>query len=397
MRNFFKILILVLPFGLIGCENNKSTSITITNPLNSDRLHETIELNPNDFQALIDQYGYDKLAIFDQKENKLLVNQWMDTNGDGKNDVWLFQTNIQSMETLRFNIRPLNDGEQQPTSTLMTYSRFVPERTDDYAWENDRVAFRTYGPDAQRRVEQKLPQGTLTSGIDAWLKKVDYPIINKWYSKYVAKTGSYHKDTGEGYDPYHVGISRGIGGIGFWNSDTLFCSKNFSSYKKIAEGPIRTMFELNYEKWFIDGDSVAEKKIISLDLGSNLCHFQSHFTSDQPLPPTVIGITLHNKKGESNLNIKQGYFSYWEKIDQHMLGTGIVINPHVISDARRHEVDKKDLSHLYVITQPNQKIVDYYAGFGWEGSQQFQSKEEWNSYLNDFAIKTKHPLQVTVE
>ena len=33
------------------------------------------------------------------------------------------------------------------------FSRIVPERIDDYTWENDKVAFRTYGPAAQSLVE----------------------------------------------------------------------------------------------------------------------------------------------------------------------------------------------------------------------------------------------------
>ena len=32
-----------------------------------------------------------------------------------------------------------------------TYARFVPEREDDFAWENDLVAFRAYGPAMRRR------------------------------------------------------------------------------------------------------------------------------------------------------------------------------------------------------------------------------------------------------
>ena len=28
----------------------------------------------------------------------------------------------------------------------MTYGRFVPERKDDFTWENNRSAFRVYGP-----------------------------------------------------------------------------------------------------------------------------------------------------------------------------------------------------------------------------------------------------------
>ncbi|MEY3896376.1 MAG: hypothetical protein RLZZ214_1896, partial [Verrucomicrobiota bacterium] len=44
------------------------------------------------------------------------------------------------------------------------FARFVPERSDDFAWENDLVAFRTYGP--------ALRPGPENSGIDCWFKRV---------------------------------------------------------------------------------------------------------------------------------------------------------------------------------------------------------------------------------
>ena len=70
-----------------------------------------------------------------------------------------------------------------------TFCRFVPERSDDFAWENDKIAFRAYGP--------ALRAGTENSGIDCWLKRVDYPIIDTWY-KEASEGKSYHKDHGEG-------------------------------------------------------------------------------------------------------------------------------------------------------------------------------------------------------
>lgn len=81
----------------------------------------------------------------------------------------------------------------------------------DFAWENDKVAFRTYGPACQKLFEDGKPGGLISSGIDCWLKRVDYPIIDKWYKKNEAG-GSYHVDDGEGLDNYHVGTTRGCGG-----------------------------------------------------------------------------------------------------------------------------------------------------------------------------------------
>jgi hypothetical protein len=82
-------------------------------------------------------------------------------------------------------------------------------------------------------IEDSIPGGTLSSGVDTWLKKVEYPIINKWYKEtLVDKTGSYHEDTGEGLDNFHVGVSRGVGGIAVKNDDKYYFSKNYSKLLK---------------------------------------------------------------------------------------------------------------------------------------------------------------------
>jgi hypothetical protein len=190
----------------------------------------------------------------------------LDENGDGKPDALLFQTDVAAKGTKTFVLAA--GSEAMPASPVTTFARFVPERTDDIAWENERVAFRTYGPNAEQLYDKKDPAGTLTSGMDCWLKRVNYPIINKWYAQHVLTPFSYHKDTGEGYDPYHVGASRGTGGTGVLDGGKLYVSKNFATYKVLATGPIRTVFELTYAPWDANGRPVTERKIISLDLGA---------------------------------------------------------------------------------------------------------------------------------
>ena len=122
---------------------------------------------------------------------------------------------------------------------------------DDFAWENDRVAFRTYGPEAQRLILNNKKGGIISSGIDCWLKRVEYPIIEKWYAQHFEKISSYHEDIGEGLDNYHVGKSRGAGGFSILIDKEYYNSRNFIKSRIISNGPLRTIFELEYEDWNI--------------------------------------------------------------------------------------------------------------------------------------------------
>ena len=189
----------------------KAKVVTISNPLKIDRAFETVEIAKKAL-GLKSSDELEKYGIREVGTTTFFISQCVDENGDGVSDVLLFQPKIKASATKKYELVLKNDTKtQEPVAYC--YSRFVPERTDDYAWENNKVAFRTYGPVAQKMVEDKVKGGTLTSGIDAWLKRVEYPILNKWYEKYTTGTGTYHKDTGEGLDNFHVGDSRGIGGV----------------------------------------------------------------------------------------------------------------------------------------------------------------------------------------
>lgn len=384
---------------MAGCgQNGYQKEIVVQNPLKIDRKAETISIPVTKLAALEGKYGLENLLVMEKGTAQYRVRQLIDYDQDGEADEFLFQTDIKAGEEKRFVIEGKENGASlQPESEITTYSRFVPERTDDYTWENDRVAFRTYGPEAQRLVEDGEPGGTLSSGIDLWLKRVDYSIIDKWYEKNLESVGYYHIDHGEGYDPYHVGKSRGVGGTGILSNDSLYVSKNFTAYKTIATGPIRTVFELTYAPWEGNGMTISETKRISLDLGANLSRFEITLSSEEAIQGYTLGITLHDKKGKGTANEQEGWLAYWEPMDGSALGTAIVMDPEKVKEIKDRQVDQPDQSHLLAIVKPENGKVTYYAGFGWKKSRQFDSRQEWIQYLENFAKSIQNPVTVNIK
>lgn len=390
--NSLKYFMAVLTLFLMGCASEKPLQIQVTNNLDINRSFETVEidlslLKSNEELKLTAEKTYKISEVGTTSE---LVSQLSDTDGDGTADVLLFQPTIDANSSKSFTIG-LKDIEDQTDEIPTCYSRFVPERTDDYAWENDRVAFRTYGPVAQKMIEDNVPGGTLSSGMDAWLKRVDYPIINKWYKKELETDGSYHEDDGEGLDNFHVGTSRGVGGIAIKVDTAYQFSRNFTDYKTIETGPIRTSFWITYAPWKAGDKTIEEKKYISLDRGSNLSKFRVEIDGSETLS---VGLTLHEKDRETTTDVEEGWVSYWEPYFGSELGTGVVVPSNAMLGYDKYVTDAKDLSNLYA----QLKVVDgeavYYTGFGWKKSKQFSSKQEWNNYLKQFAKKINTPLQV---
>ena len=228
--------------------------------------------------------------------------------------------------------------------------------------------------------------------IDAWLKRVEYPIINLWYKRNDEKLGAYHKDYGEGLDNFHVGVSRGVGGTAVKVDTSYYFSRNFTSYKTITTGPLRTSFVLTYATLDASGKQIDETKHISLDFGQNLSRFEIDVKGTETIST---GLTLHKNKGVTNQNHANFWISHWETLDDSQIGTGIVTTKPYFSGSEKYVTSKKDESnHFLHLNVVDNKVV-FYSGFGWVKSKQFANQQEWENYLTDFSKKISSPLVVT--
>jgi len=371
---------------------NAQTTIQVKNTQDFAR-KEIVSVSIGQLKRFLGKNKEEDLRIKDAQKLYLPI-QWIDYDGDGNNDELLFQANLDAKKTNSYTI--VADSKKSiPESKLTTYSRLVPERVDDYTWENDKIAFRVYGPKGQEEALAKVKGSTLSSGVDIWLKRTDKSIINEWYKGYLTDPMYYHRDTrDEGYDPYQVGDSRGTGGIGIWKDEKLQVSQNFVTSKTIAEGPLRTVFELTYNPWSEFG--VKETKRISLDLGSNFSKFESIFETEKPVPNYTLGITLHKNEGESKLNDKNGYYLHWEKIDDAFVGEGIVVDPKIVQKSIAYKSETPDQSNLLVVTKPQKKLT-YYAGFAWQKSGQIQTRNDWEKMLQKQSQIVANPLIITIK
>ena len=263
---------------------------------------------------------------------------------------------------------------------ILIFARFVPERRDDFAWENDKVAFRVYGPAA--------PEAGHSSGVDAWFKKVDYSIVDKWYAANL-KGIPYHTDHGEGYDPYHTGISRGIGGSAIWVDNKAYAAHNFTSYEVIKSGDDEVVFSLQYQ-WETPLGLVAENKTISLRLGEQLYQVNSVFSLDgKPTSlPIAIGLTTHDEQAKVSFNNSKGRISTWEIIDDLGVGTGVLIDPSIVTEIKHLPSASKDESHIWLFTNSNkQGKLAYRAGFAWQAAGDITDSQSWNTYLENLPTK----------
>ena len=281
-----------------------------------------------------------------------------------------------------------------PVFAAQTFARYVPERLDDFGWENDKIGHRTYGPALAAPAPAGVVKEVLvTSGLDLWFKRVPYPIVDRWYNK---GHDHYHHDEGEGMDMYNVGRSRGAGGTGVWDGGKLYVSTNYASWKVLANGPVRSIFELSYAAWDAAGLPVTETKRFTVDAGQQLDMIESTFSyaGDKPLTIAVGLNKTPSDKGQSPqiATKREGkvLLQWVEQASNGAFGTAVVV-----PTAQGFAEDS--LNELILAPTTAGKPLRYYAGGAWSRAGEITSREQWESYVANAAARAANPVRTTLK
>lgn len=381
MRGIY--IIILLSVLIFSCaKKEKIVQITIENPNDFDRIAELVEIPIDTVKSTLivkDSLIY----IVQDSEGNIIPSQ---VTYDRK---IIFQPQLKAKESKSFTIS-LGEAQQYEAKT---YGRFITERKDDFAWENDRVAFRIYG---SALVEMDGP----SNGIDIWYKRTNDLIIDKWYKDDLAGTASYHKDNGEGLDDYKVGRTLGAGAMAPYVDGKLWLNENFIKEELLDNGPLRTTFKLIYKDLDVSGKKVAENRTISLDVGSQLTKITQAYTIKQPMD-VAAGIVKREKDDRAVFSTNYMIYEepYSESVDNVYLA---VVMPEGINktlvdmyDIQNSKTNKKEThSHTLAITsqQPN-KPVTYYTGYGWSKFG-FPTFASFQDYVDKFAVSLNQPFIV---
>jgi len=352
--------------------------VTLTNPLAVKRPAETIALALADLVKVVPGLELKRLQVVDTK-GKPALSQLVDSDGDETPDQIVFQTDLGPSESKSFKLR-VGERASAVEADYKAYGRFVRERHDDFAWENDLIAHRVYGPDLETCKKEPLT----SSGVDVWVKRVPKLVVNEWYM-----TDNYHQDHGEGADFYAVGKSRGCGGLGIWSGGKLQVSKNFTGTRVLANGPIRLIFELTYAAW--GTARVTETKRVTLDAGTHFNKFESTFKGGKGTPSFGIGIAKH-PGGVVDVDDKAALMRVWEPLNEGKsgnLGTAIVLPP-----GSQVEAQQTDLDFLLVTPSPKSGPLTYYVGTSWDRTSAAGGAANWTKEAQLLSSRIANPVQV---
>lgn len=308
-------------------------------------------------------------------------------------------------------------------------------RKDDIAWENDRCAYRVYGPALQKTGERSF-------GTDIWVKNTPDTVVYERYVKdmngnikgdkidakvrALKKQGkalqtqlkslqaesnevdiltSFHLDHGNGLDPYRVGATLGLG------APSLMVGKNqvlpycYKDYRILDNGPLRFTVELAYNPSTVgDMKNVVEHRIISLDKGSNFNKMTVWYDGLTTPTDFATGFPIHEEDTETKTFAKD-YVSYADPTDNVEVNNSQVyvgvLFPGGIDNTYYQLFDKKHdgaTGHALGLKRglKNREKYSYYFGAAWS-KYDVRNYAEWQIRIKDYLDALKTPLQVEIK
>ena len=363
-----------MPLTLLA--QTKATVI-IENNSALDRKETVVAIN---WKTILNSYpkiDTSNFVVINSKTKRQVVFQ-LEHQGNAAIQNLLVQVDVKAKSKLTLFVQ---SGKSE-TFAVKTYARYVPERKDDFAWENDQIAFRTYGKAIEGSNEDAY-------GFDVWVKRTDKMIINERY-----KLADYHTDHGDGLDYYQVGHSLGAGNMAPFVKDTVRYSANYHRWKVLDNGPLRSTFQLIYDTWNAGGIKVNVTKTISLDAGSQLSRIENIYTFDDSKPmPVVIGISRRAEAGNISLDEKQGIMAYWEPTSEKNGTTAV--GSILTTPVANMWADKIQL--LAKTAVKNNEPIVYHTGAAWDKAGKITDPKKWFEYLEKFNQEIKSPLIISVK
>lgn len=330
-------------------------------------------------------------------------------------------------------------------------------RKDDIAWENDRCAYRIYGPALQKTGERSF-------GTDIWVKNTPDTVVYERYimdmngnikgDKIDAKVralqkqeknlesqakneknktkaakleaqlktiqahrkslqaesretdilSSFHLDHGNGLDPYRVGATLGLGAPSLMVGTQQYLPYCYKTYKILDNGPLRFTVELTYNPSTVgDMKNVVEHRIISLDKGSNFNKMTVWYDGLTTPTDFATGFPIHEEDTEMKTFAKD-YVSYADptdniEVNNSQVYVGILF-PEGIDHTYYQLFDKKHdgaTGHALGLKRglKNGEKYSYYFGAAWS-KYDVKSYAEWQIRIKDYLDARKMPLKIEI-
>lgn len=278
--------------------------------------------------------------------------QFDDIDGDGKWDELAFQLDFMALELKQLNYKWISENElpqfEMRTGAYLGYSaqrdgEFVSltyhERPQGHvaqstpflyqfegpSWESDLVAFRSYFDSRNGKdIFGKTRPGVFADDI--------------------GKGEKYHELQDWGMDILKVGKSLGAGALALDYQDSLYrlSQTEKAAFKIVAKGPVRSIIQLAYDNWDVNGENYDLIETITIWAGKRSYESFVDLKGGNHEVRIVTGIVNLKKVSMSEATTKESKVMYTHGVqseNQDALGMGLIVsNNHFLKFGRASDI-----------------------------------------------------------
>lgn len=424
MKQSFVLILFFLTISHVYSQDKLKSKIYLTNSIDQERKDESFVIKRSDL-------GADKSNLIPAilgRNGVFIPFQLDDMDRDGKWDELAFVYTLGKKEKIFLNIRWVTKNELPtfPVRTNIRYGKMTspgkieelssdfrtpkdlfggkayPYQMDGIAWENDLIGFRHYfdgrnNRDIYGKRVSTMVLDTVGIGMDGHPAN-NYQSLSTW-----------------GRDILNLSGSFGLGGLAIMSVDTIIQlgdikngrKENVDStyYQLVTEGPVRSVFQIKYKGWNINGEKNDILQTITIWAGK---HGYENMISAENIPKgysLFTGIVRSLNKKEL-VEKRNGNFSLMMTHDKqttqplNYLGMALVIpksnfteifnTPDVGDNIKSTWCAKLKLDKKHSIK------FDVYAGWELQDAS-FSDRKYFIKYIENESSKKNSPIKVSIK
>jgi hypothetical protein len=394
-----------------SCTDKKTTNITLTNNTNIERPAAMAIITYDKFVGEMGEIPAGQLPIVRDGEGQTIPYQLDDLNNDGTWDELAFTVSLGGNSSKEVSLGLVNESEK-PKFAQSTNIRFAaldnPEKEikeevrlesgdteitskiwqmEGPAWENDKVGFRNY-LDAR-------------NGFDIFGKVTSEMVLDK-----AGINGqNYHEMDDWGMDILKVGNSLGAGATAIRSGQNLVRvgSDGTNTYEYLTEGPVRSMFRLNYQVKIPGREQpIKMEREISIRKGEYGYRSKLHFSDIDQEDKLLVGFVnkygadLITKDAGDNSRILATHTK--QSINEEYLGMGLILPRNHFISSGKFDKEHKNISETYYgsLEVSADESLDVFFFAGWEKTNTSFSKQAYFlEKLKQRSIILENPVKVS--
>jgi hypothetical protein len=420
---FLTAWLIIITVVAAACKNKKASQLVIENT-DIDKPDELIVLKRSELESKVDSLIAGKYVLL-QDAGRPLVIQYDDLDGDGSWDEMSFLLSLKAGEkkvltiglsdapaTVKAMVRAHVRHKRKHTgntfgddlaidsipagqpATDFSKDAYPPFLTEGPAWENDKVGFRIYFD--------------VRNGKDIWGKTTPRMVLDEVGTD---TANNYHAKADWGMDILKVGKSLGAGSLalamkGADGKDTLVRLGNLNmgavTYKKIADGPVRAVFRLQYPAWKVLDNAAPVALTEEISIWGGQYFYESKVTltgapEGAKLVTGIVNLHSHVSKNIDTAGYKALYTYDAQSENKDNLGMALVVSQKDFNGLITTPTENTDVQNTYGITfnSRNQSVqFRFYAG--WQPSDlQFADEPAFTQFLVKEIERVSKPVTIS--